>query len=143
MALLRRIYDGTREVEMAMVPWTPEQKDAFLAMQFRAQYMAYRDNYPNSTHDIVECDGRPAGRLYVQRRPGAVHIVDIALLPESRGAGIGTFLLERLIDEASAAGKPVSIHVEKPNPAMRLYKRLGFVEIEDAGLSLLMERPPR
>lgn len=141
--LLRRIYDSTRETELAMVPWTPEQKEAFLAMQFRAQDMDYHGNYPDASYDVVECDGKPAGRLYVHRRPAAVHILDIALLPESRGAGIGTFLLERLFDEAGKAGKPVSIHVEKQNPAMSLYRRLGFVETEDIGLYLLMQRPPR
>lgn len=141
MPLLRRVYDSTREVELAMVPWTPEQKEAFLAMQFRAQHTDYHRNYPDASYDVVECDGRPAGRLYVHRRPAALHILDIALLPESRGAGIGTVLLERLFGEAAGSGKPVSIHVEKQNPAMRLYRRLGFVEIEDVGLYLLMQRP--
>ncbi|HEX6939117.1 MAG TPA: GNAT family N-acetyltransferase, partial [Longimicrobiales bacterium] len=67
---------------------------------------------------------------------------DIALLPEHRGRGIGTALLEALIAEADAAGKPVSIHVEQYNPARRLYARLGFREVEDLGVYVFMERPP-
>jgi ribosomal protein S18 acetylase RimI-like enzyme len=86
-------------------------------------------------------DGRPAGRLYVGRWPQTIRIVDIALLPEHRGVGVGTRLLGGLLAEADAAGKPVSIHVERFNPAMRLYRRLGFEELEDKGVYVLMERP--
>jgi len=59
-------------------------------------------------------------------------------LPERRGRGLGEALLRDLMDEAAAAGKDVSIHVEKLNPAMRLYRRLGFAIEEDKGVYDLM-----
>ena len=59
--------------------------------------------------------------------------MDIALLPEYRGRGIGTALLEELLVEADATGRRVTIHVERFNPARRLYERLGFVEAGDPG----------
>ena len=87
-------------------------------------------------------DGEPAGRLYVHRGPSEIRIVDIALLPEHRGGGIGTSLLEELSAEADAAGKSLTIHVERMNPALRLYDRLGFSVAEDKGVYLLLERSP-
>ena len=68
--------------------------------------------------------------------------MDIALLPEHRGAGIGSAVLRGLLAEAAAAGKPVRIHVERLNPARRLYERLGFAPIEDKGVYYLMEWRP-
>ena len=59
--------------------------------------------------------------------------VDIALLPRYCNRGIGTRLLRELQSEAAAAGKPLRIHVERVNPALRLYERLGFRQIEDRG----------
>jgi ribosomal protein S18 acetylase RimI-like enzyme len=65
--------------------------------------------------------------------------MDITLLPEHRGSGLGTALLRELMAEGEAAGKPVTIHVEVYNPAMRLYQRLGFRQIADRGVYHLLE----
>ena len=82
--------------------------------------------------------GEDIGRLYIERWPSQHRIIDIAFLPEHRGRGYGEPLLRDLMDEAAAAGKDVSIHVEKHNPAMRLYRRLGFATCEDKGVYDLM-----
>ena len=66
-------------------------------------------------------------------------MIDIALLTEHRSAGIGGQIMEEVLDEAAAAGKPVRIHVEQNNPAMRLYNRLGFRKIGNTGIYDLME----
>lgn len=143
LPLLFRIYAGTREQELAAVPWTQEQKVAFLAMQFQAQHADYQKNYPDAAFDIVECEGVPVGRLYLHQRPDEVRIIDIAILPERRSAGLGTALLSGVINDAKSIGKPVTIHVEKYNPALRLYQRLGFVEVGGNDVYLLMERLPQ
>ncbi len=136
---LLRVYASTRAEEMLLVDWNDEQKDAFLRMQFEAQDTYYRENYGSATFDVIEVDGEPAGRLYVARWADEIRIIDIALLPEHRGVGIGTALLSALLDEAAEAGKRLSIHVEVNNPARRLYERLGFVVVEEQGVYLLME----
>jgi ribosomal protein S18 acetylase RimI-like enzyme len=136
---LLRVYASTRAEEMLLVDWNDEQKDAFVRMQFEAQDAYYRENYGSATFDVIEVDGEPAGRLYVARWADEIRIIDIALLPEHRGVGIGTALLSALLDEAAEAGKRLSIHVEVNNPARRLYERLGFVEVEEQGVYLLME----
>lgn len=140
--LLFRVYAGSREDELALTDWSAEQKDAFLRQQFTAQDAYYRENYPAARWSVVLRHGVPAGRLYVHDRPDEIRLMEIALLPEHRGAGLGTALLEALMAEARAAGKPLTIHVEVYNPAMRLYQRLGFRDVEDRGVYHLMEWRP-
>jgi len=136
---LRAVYASTRSEELARVPWSDEQKRAFIDMQFAAQDADYRRNYPDAQYSIIEVQGVPAGRLYVDRGSKEIRIIDIALLPEHRRAGIGTSLLRALQDEARATSKTLTIHVEKFNPARSLYHRLGFQQIEDKGVYLLLE----
>lgn len=142
LEFLYRLYASTREEELAVVSWTPEQKEIFLRQQFNAQHRFWQENYAGSSFDLVLRGGLPAGRLYVARWTREIRIVDIALLPDHRGGGVGTRLLREIFVEADAAGKAVSVHVEAFNPARRLYERLGFAQKEDKGVYLLMERPP-
>ena len=139
---LRRLYASIREDELAVVPWDEGDKEAFLRQQFDAQDTYYRQHYDGATYDVIDVDGEPAGRLYVARWEDEIRIMDIALLPEYRGKGIGTQLLRDLLDEGARTGKRVSIHVEKNNPALSLYVRLGFVPVGDRGVYLLMEASP-
>jgi ribosomal protein S18 acetylase RimI-like enzyme len=139
---LVELYASVRAPELAGVPWDDATKRAFVEQQFAAQDAAYRGNYPGATLDVIEVDGSPAGRLYVHRGPTDIRIMDIALAPAFRGRGIGTSLLEGLIDEAEASGRKLSIHVESNNPARSLYERLGFAPVGENGVYLLMERPP-
>jgi ribosomal protein S18 acetylase RimI-like enzyme len=108
-------------------------------MQFNAQYLYYAENYAHAQFQIVLLDGAPIGRLYVDRRAAEIRIVDIALLPEHCGQGIGSHLLREILAEGQARGVPVTVHVERFNPALHLYERLGFRPVEDKGVYLLME----
>jgi ribosomal protein S18 acetylase RimI-like enzyme len=137
------VYASTREGELRLVPWDDAEKAQFLRMQFDAQAAWYREHYADASFDVVVVDGEPAGRLYVHRGPREIRIVDVTVLPEHRGNGIGTSLLRDLLAEADKSGKSVTIHVERLNPALRLYERLGFVLAEDRGVYLFLERPAR
>lgn len=123
------------------MPWSAEQKADFLRMQFDAQHNYYREQFPEASFDLVLVDGARAGRLYVDRRENEIRIIDIALLPDYRGQGIGSELLASLLEEAAELAVPVRIHVESNNPAMTLYKRLGFRMVEEQGVYHLMECP--
>jgi ribosomal protein S18 acetylase RimI-like enzyme len=140
--LLYRIYASTREDELAVVPWEPAQKEAFLRMQFAAQDRYYRATFPAASYDLIVSGEEVLGRLYVDRGEAAWLVLDIALLPEHRGRGIGARLLTDVLAEAGAAAKPVQIHVERFNPAQRLYDRLGFRQIADEGVYLRLEWNP-
>jgi ribosomal protein S18 acetylase RimI-like enzyme len=140
---LLRVYASTRAEELAPVPWTDDQKAAFVTHQFGAQTAHYAEHYRGMTSDVIVMDGEPAGRLLVARWREEIRIVDITLLPEFRGEGVGTALLGDLASEARDAKKRLSIHVEVHNPAMRLYERLGFRPAGDAGVYLLMALDPQ
>ena len=140
-AFLARVYASTREEEMRLTGWTRAAIDAFLQQQFEAQDRFYREHFGEARFDIVCCGDADAGRLYVDRQPDEVRIVDIALLPEYRNRGIGGALLRDLIAESEDSGRVLRIHVEHGNPALSLYERLGFQRVADRGVHLLLERP--
>jgi ribosomal protein S18 acetylase RimI-like enzyme len=119
--------------------WSEEQTSAFLETQARAQHREYRQHFADAQWLVIEHDGIAVGRLYLDRRDRTHHIIDIAFLPQWRNRGLGSALLCDLLEEAARADKAVSIHVEKFNPALRLYQRLGFAAIEDRGVYELME----
>lgn len=139
LPFLYRVYASTREDELSVVPWSTEQKTGFLRMQFEAQHAYYQQQFPGASYDIVLVNGKPAGRLYVDRRQDEIRIIDIALLPEYRGKGTGSELLQGILREARSLQVPTRIHVESNNPAMNLYERLGFRKIEEQGVYHLME----
>src|SRR3954467_9873691 len=138
-SFLAGVYASTRMEELAVTGWSDEEKFAFCRSQFDAQSAHYRENYPGASLQVIEDAGVPIGRLYVARWEREIRIMDIALLPEHRGSGIGTKLLRELQEEARSAGKSLTIHVERFNPAMELYQRLGFRQVEDKGVYLLLE----
>lgn len=137
-SFLAGVYASTRAEELAVTGWSDEDKAVFCRRQFDAQSAHYRENYPGASLQIIEHDGVSIGRLYTAHWEREIRIMDIALLPEHRGSGIGTRLLRDLQGEARSAGKSLTIHVERFNPALRLYERLGFQQMEDKGVYLLM-----
>jgi GNAT superfamily N-acetyltransferase len=138
-AFLRHLYGATRESEMRLVAWTDEEKCWFLDMQFAAQRTHYEEHYPDGEFLVIELDGRPIGRLSVDRGDEDIRIADVALLPEFRGRGIGRLLMEEILAECSCTGKAVTIHVERDNPARRLYHRLGFRHVDTTGVYHLLK----
>jgi ribosomal protein S18 acetylase RimI-like enzyme len=133
------VYGSTRDEELSQVVWPDGQREAFVRMQFEAQDTDYRARNPHGTFDVIEVGGRPAGRLYVDRRPGEIRIVDIALLPEFRAGGVGEHLIGLLQQEAAASECILSIHVEVHNRAAGLYDRLGFTVASERGVYRRME----
>lgn len=140
-AFLLSVYASTRAGEMKLVPWTAEQKEAFVKMQYAAQKQHYQAMHPAASHDIICVGETQVGRVYVDRKVEELHILDITVLPEFRGRGTGQTVLRRLMDEAGADGKAVTIYVESFNPSLRLFERLGFQKEREEGFQLLLKRP--
>jgi ribosomal protein S18 acetylase RimI-like enzyme len=140
--LLLAVYASTRAAELALVAWDDATKRAFVEQQYAAQDTHYRDHYPGATWQVIEALGEPAGRLIVHRGDHDIRVMDISLLPGQRGRGLGTAVLGELAAEADASRRRLSIHVERTNPARRLYERLGFRAVETSEIYFLMERPP-
>jgi GNAT superfamily N-acetyltransferase len=140
--VLHRIYASTREDELAAVGWDASLTETFLRMQFSAQDSYYRATFPGASFDLITRGEEVLGRLYLDRGEAAWLVIDLALLPEHRSQGTGTRLLRRVLADAGAAAKPVRLHVQRSSPARRLYERLGFRQIADQGVYLLLEREP-
>lgn len=142
-AFLRQVYASTREEELSLTGWDATTRAAFLDMQFRAMRQGYRSMVPQAEFSVVLLDGKPAGRLVVNRTGDEIRVVDIALLPAYRNRGVGTRLLKGLLAEATERKQPVRLHVVAMSRAVRLYERLGFSALDTQGFHQSMEwRPP-
>jgi ribosomal protein S18 acetylase RimI-like enzyme len=141
LPFLLALYATTRAVELARVPWSDAEKRAFVAMQFEAQRRHYYHVYPDARFDILERDGAAIGRLYVHESDAEIRVVDITLAPAARNLGIGHALLEEIL-RGAGPDRPVVIHVERFNPARRLYERLGFTPAGGDDIYLRMEARP-
>ena len=142
LAFVASLYASTRREELADTGWPQEMQDAFLRQQHEAQHSHYRATYGGAEWLIIEQGGAPVGRLYRVVWPHEIRIIDISLMPDARGSGIGGAILGAIQEEARGIGKAVSIHVEKNNRARNLYLRLGFAVIEDKGVYDLMAWRP-
>lgn len=141
MEFLYTVYAETRREELAVTGWDEPQKEAFLRMQFASQDSHYRQHYRGASFEVVMVGGAPAGRLYLYRTPREIRIMDIALLPQFRGRGIGGEIMRGLIRMADLEGLSLTLHVEHNNPVLAYYKRLGFLTKGEHGVYLFMERP--
>jgi ribosomal protein S18 acetylase RimI-like enzyme len=147
LLFLTQVYASTRCEDSAATSMNPAQRAALVLLEFRAQDAHFQKHYPQADRLVITGRGSGGklydiGRLYLARWPAEHGIIDIALLPRYRRHGAGEVLLRDLMDEAAAAGKTVSILVQKLNPAIRLYRRLGFVAAEDKGSCDLMRWRP-
>ena len=139
---IEAVYRSTREEELKFTNWTEEQKTAFIMMQSMAQMAEYKTNYPGAVLEIIVYKKRDAGRFYTWENDQEIRLVDITLLPQYRGKGIGTVILGDLIKRSDKVQKKISLHVDPINPALHLYLRLGFIHIKNNGRHYYMERDP-
>jgi GNAT superfamily N-acetyltransferase len=128
------VYASTRAAELAQVDWDDSQKDAFVRWQFAMQKQDYDLRYPDSRQEVILVDDQPAGRIWLGIDDTQIRLLDIALLTEFQSRGVGSYLLQQLIDEARRANKPIRHMVFMFNDdAHRFYEQLGFVTTEDVG----------
>ena len=141
--ILCQIYSRTRTEELAqLTDWTSSQKEAFLRSQFMAQHIYYQNNYKGAHFWVIEYRSQVIGRLYLHTHyeGASMRIIDISLLPQWRNNGMGTQILLDILESAAHMNRSVTIHVESFNPAMKLYKKLGFVMISQTnGVYHLLE----
>jgi ribosomal protein S18 acetylase RimI-like enzyme len=102
-----------------------------LEFQFQAQSLDYAKNYPLASNYVILSNSEPAGRLIISTEHNDLHLIDIAILTDFRNRGIGTKILEWLFEQSRQTKLPIRFYVEKINPAMRLYERLGFRVVAD------------
>jgi len=138
LLFLSNLYASTREEEMTILPWTDEQKVEFVRMQFNAQHKFFKQEFSNAEFNLVLKDDIAIGRMYVERRENEIRIIDVTLMPDYRGQGVGQVLMKSLLDESAGSAKPITLHVAKDSPAMSFYERFGFKYVEDRGVYQLI-----
>lgn len=141
-AFIESLFNDVRAPEFELAGLDGPALAQLLAIQFRAQRTHYERAYPEREDFIIEVDGEPAGEWLVAELPHEVRLIDISLLRQFRGQGIGTSLLTGLQERAAGVCKPVVLHVEMHNPAKRLYDRFGFNVEEDVGIYWRMRWVP-
>ena len=141
-AFIETVYRSTREAELNLTNWTEQQKKAFAMMQSIAQLSEYKTRFPGAAFQVIIFNKRNAGRFYTWENDIEIRLIDITLLPQFTGKGIGTALLGGLIKRSDKVQKKISLHVDPINPALHLYLRLGFIHIKNNGRHYYMERIP-
>jgi GNAT superfamily N-acetyltransferase len=139
---LAQVFASTREDELKLTSWDAPTRAAFLDMQFKAMLKGYRSTYSEAEFSIILSDGKPVGRMVVDRAPGEIRVVDVALLPIHCSHGIGTKLMRDIMDEAARLGKPVRLSVFRGTRATPFYLRLGFRIISEPSIYEEMEWIP-
>ena len=136
---LMQVFACTRAAEVAQVPWTDEQKAAFMQMQCNAQHSYYHEQYPEADYKVILHNDEPVGRLYVNKQPDLVKILDITVLPEFRNCGIGSGLIQNILNDADEMNSSVHIYVETFSPSLSLFKKMGFSILQEEGINFLLE----
>jgi ribosomal protein S18 acetylase RimI-like enzyme len=141
-AFLLALYTSTRADEFALFGWPVETERAFMQMQFEAQRGAYERMHPDARCQIIELRRCPIGRLWLAQDARSLSVLDISLIADLRGQGIGTDCLRRVQRHAAAARLDVELQVVPANPARRLYERLGFRNVGEGGVRQAMVWKP-
>lgn len=139
---LFELYASERAEELATTQWGPTQRAAFLQSQFETRLNGYRMHFPQARHVIV-CTGKTAiGVLTTHDSADEVRLLDLALLPTYRNAGIGKHIVRGVQEGARASGKPLRLHVPKMSRAVRFFAGLNFAPAGSNGPYLKMEWSP-
>lgn len=128
-AFLFDLFRLTHGTHLAMFP------EPMIRMQFDAQRTHYRGTFPQAHFEIITLGEVRIGRLVTDRGPARIRLVDVALLPEYQGRGMGSAVIRNL----QQANLDITLSVQVGSPARRLYERFGFAIIEDRGIYLEME----
>jgi ribosomal protein S18 acetylase RimI-like enzyme len=138
-AFLLTLFAETRAGDFAALGLAEAQLGSLLELQYRGRKMTYAAQYPDAEDSILLGeDGQPVGRLLLDRKPDRWRIVDLAVLTEQRGRGLGSKVLEECCCQAAAAGASLELQVAPQNPAQRLYARLGFRAVREDAVSIEM-----
>ena len=150
--------------KVSITPYCPADQDFLKEMQYEALFVPegakpfpwsileapnirkyYADFGEEGDHAfLAEMDHQPIGavwaRSFTETNPGYGFVatdipeLSIALSKNFTGKGIGSKLMETMIDHLKANGyRAVSLSVDRNNPAMRIYERLGFEVFKEEG----------
>lgn len=143
MAFLNSLYASSRDAEVAATGWHPADQQDFLSAQFRTQHNYYREHFADGQFLLLSRGTEAIGRLYWWAQGANATLIDVTLVPLECGLGLGTSLINLLTQQADQQGQTITLHVEPHNPALRLYRRVGFEVVIDNDVYLKMHRRPK
>jgi ribosomal protein S18 acetylase RimI-like enzyme len=139
-AFLRHLILESVAEELGAAAWPEPMRSHLLGVQVAGRRQSRRVDFPDADSLVIQADGEDAGWLVAASMPEEVHIVDIMVMPEMRGMGIGAAAIQVILSSAADAGKPVRLSVNPMNQgAIRLYERLGFRKIGEDEIQHFME----
>lgn len=142
-AFLRRLIVDTVGAELGASAWPEPMRSHLLDIQYAARRHYHGSGLPETSSQIIQADGSDVGWFLTTDLPHEIRLVEIMVLPEQRGRGIGTAALRPLLAAAAAASKPVRLTVNVTNrAAIALYERLGFRRIDGDKVQHFMEYSP-
>ena len=101
----------------------------------------FRTKFDPALYESIVVDGQSVGAVSFLRQETEFFLSEIQIMPESQNKGLGTRIIQDLVDRANEVGLPVALQVLKVNPAYRLYERLGFSRIGETETHNQMSRP--
>lgn len=126
-AFLERVFRSARE-DLLQLNLPGNMLELMLRQQYQLQQQAYSRQWPDACSWIIQAMGLPVGKIMLAQHQQAVHIVDIAFLPEERSKGRGSVLLKELQLVVAQHQLCLSLAVDNRNwRARKLYESLGFV----------------
>lgn len=142
-AFLLDLFFANRHAEWSSVPLGEADLRQLIEHQFYLQTHHYRTHFSQANYFVVAKDSHPIGRIIMHCSEARHHLVDICLMPEQCGYGIGSRLMDGVIERSDAANIPLTLHVVEGNRAHRLYARKGFQVVDRHGPHLVMARHPK
>lgn len=91
---------------------------------------------------VILYDKKPIGTIRVFSDDNCINVEQFYILPEYQNKGIGSFLLQQILDDADKKGLLTKLGVMKINPAISLYRCHSFEVIGSNEWQYLMERKP-
>lgn len=136
---LAEVYKSSRGDDLRKLDWDEERISEFLDMQYEAQQNFNAGDYRDATDEVLLIGDKLIGHLMVEARSHEIRLIDVALLPEYRGHGLGTRIIQRIQEKAKSEKRPVRLQVIRFSRAVNLFERLGFVRTSETGTHFQME----
>ncbi|CAN5202658.1 MAG: GNAT family N-acetyltransferase [Nocardioides sp.] len=130
----------TRE---SLVEQHPEASGAYIDLQVRAREFDFDERWPTAVWEVIEECGEPIGRMLVERKRGAIHLIEVVLRRGRRGVGIGSEVLATMIAQSDSEGHDLVLVVDEGSKALRFHQQLGFDEVQTSCGAMLIRRRSR
>jgi ribosomal protein S18 acetylase RimI-like enzyme len=91
----------------------------------------HKENFSTANTRVIKLEDQRIGTVDIKEEDKRIFISGLYLLPEFQNQGIGTAILQEVMQRALANKKKIELEVLKVNTrAQELYKRLGFEMVE-------------